>query len=185
MDEEKGVFAHDWYARVHFPISQNVYVNRGGTLPRDPPVVYSRDIGPGNFLTSKKWRVTAATATHVQPYLDSLAYRVDTSSGKSIVFTGDTEVCDSVIDLATDADVIVANCANDQATLEAKGLDSGQLGTVTAAQMAETARAKTLVLTHTSPELAIHGPMERAIGDIREHFSGTVVFAEELMTLEI
>ena len=185
MDEEKGVFAHDWYARVHFPISQNVYVNRGGTLPRDPPVVYSRDVGPGNFLTAERWQITAPATNHVQPYLDSLAYRVDTSSGKSIVFTGDTEACDSIINLAIDADVIVANCANDQATLERKGLNHGQLGTVTAAQMAETANAKSLVLTHTSPDLAKHGPMERAIGDVREHYSGTTIFAEELMMLEI
>ena len=185
MDEEKGVFAHDWYARVHFPISQNVYVNRGGALPRDPPVVYARDVGPGTFLTSERWKITAAPAVHVQPYLESLAYRVDTISGKSIVVTGDTEPCDSVIDLARNADILVANCANDQAVLETKGLSSGQLGTTTAAQMAETAGAKTLVLTHTSPDLATHGPMEKAIGDVREHFSGNIIFAEELMKLEI
>ena len=185
MDEETGVFAHDWYARVHFPISQNVYVNRGGTLPRDPPVVYARDVGPGTFLTSKRWEITAAPAVHVQPYLESLAYRVDTASGKSIVFTGDTEFCDSVADLARGADVLIANCANDQATLEAKGLNSGQLGTLTSAQLAESTSAETLVLTHTSPDLAAHGPMEKAVGDIREHYAGRIIFAEELMKLEI
>ena len=185
MDEETGVFAHDWYARVHFPISQNVYVNRGGTLPRDPPVVYSRDIGPGIFLTNERWKITAAETSHVQPYLDSLAYRVDTASGKSIVFTGDTEPCDSLIDLAQNADILIANCANDQTTLEARGLDSGQLGTITAAQMADTTNVKTLVLSHTSPDLATHGPMEKAIGDIRKHYDGQIIFAEELMKLEI
>ena len=185
MDEEKGVFAHDWYARVHFPISQNVYVNRGGTLPRDPPVVYARDVGPGTVLTSERWTITAAPADHVQPYLESLAYRVDTASGKSIVFTGDTGPCESVTELARNADVLIANCANDQAALAAKGLDYGQLGTVSAAQMAERAGAKTLVLTHTSPDLATHGPMEKAIGDMREHFGAKIIFAEELMKLEI
>ena len=185
LDEEKGVFAHDWYARVHFPISQNVYVNRGGTLPRRPPVVNSRDIGPGIVRTAEKWKVTAARASHVQPYLESLAYRVDTASGKSIVFTGDTEPCDSVTDLARNADILVSNCGNNQSTLESQGLDHGQSGTIAAAQMAQTANVKTLLLTHLGPTFVTHGPLERGLGDIREHYSGNVIFAEELMKLEV
>ena len=185
MDKEKGVFAHDWYARVHFPISQNVYVNRGGTLPRNPPVVYSRDVGPGLVKNAEKWKVTVAETTHVQPYLESLAYRVDTATGKSIVITGDTEPCDSVIELARDADVMLANCANDQSILESQGLDYGQSGTIAVAQMAQAANVKTLVLTHMSPTFAVHGPLEKGIGDIRQDYDGDVVFAEELMKLEI
>ena len=185
MDEEKGVFAHDWYARVHFPISQNVYVNRGGTLPRNPPVVYSRDIVPGTVRTADKWKVTATETVHVQPYLDSLAYRVDTAFGKSIVYTGDTEPCDPVIDLARNADIMVANCANNQATLEEQGLDSGQSGTIAAAQMAQAANVKTLALTHLGPTFATHGPLEKGIADISQHYTGQVIFAEELMKLDI
>ena len=185
MDEERGVFAHDWYARVHFPISQNVYVNRGGTLPRDLPVLYARDIGPGTFLTTNRWRITAASTVHVQPYLESLAYRIDTASGKSIVFTGDTKPCDTVIELARNSDVMVANCANDQSFLEAQGLDAGQSGTVAAARMAQSANVKTLVLTHLGPTFARHGPLEKGIGDISQHFAGQVIFGEELMKLEV
>ena len=33
---EEGAFSHDWKARVNHPLSQKVYVNRGGTLPRTP-----------------------------------------------------------------------------------------------------------------------------------------------------
>src|SRR5260370_25513903 len=44
---ENGAFAHDWKARVNHPLSQRVHVNRGGTLPRKPPSVLARDIGPG------------------------------------------------------------------------------------------------------------------------------------------
>src|SRR5437667_87691 len=43
---EHGAFVHDWKARVNHPLSQRVYVNRGGTLPRKPPSVLARDIGP-------------------------------------------------------------------------------------------------------------------------------------------
>ena len=75
---EDGAFSHDWKARVNHPLSQRVYVNRGGTLPRKPPDVLARDIGPGHVASGPDWQMTAAPAEHVQPYLDSLAYRLDT-----------------------------------------------------------------------------------------------------------
>ncbi len=185
MDEKTGVFAHDWYARVHFPISQNVYVNRGGTLPRDPPVIYARDIGPGTLSPTDKWQITAARTNHVQPYLESLAYRVDTASGKSIVFTGDAEPSDILTDLAQNADILVANTPNDQSTLQTLGLNRGQLGTTTTAQLAQAANVKTLLLTHIAPTLAPHGPQEKAMGDIREHYKNNLIFTHELMKLAI
>src|SRR2546425_9119211 len=42
---ENGAFVHDWKARVNAPLSQRVHVNRGGTLPRRPPVVLAQEIG--------------------------------------------------------------------------------------------------------------------------------------------
>src|SRR5688572_25815410 len=106
LDEHEGAFSHDWIARVNHPLSQQVYVNRGGTLPRQPPSVKVRDIGPGPVHAERDWRVSAAPAEHVQPYLDSLAYRLDSPEG-SIVFTGDTQPCQSVVDLARGADLLV------------------------------------------------------------------------------
>src|SRR5215207_11775433 len=99
LDEDVGAFAHDWIARVNAPTSQQVYVNRGGVLPRMPPQVATADIGPGLVNQGNGWTVTAAPAIHVQPWLDSLAYRLDSPEG-SVVFTGDTQPCQSVIDLA-------------------------------------------------------------------------------------
>ena len=99
LDENEGAFAHDWYARVNLPASQQVYVNRGGMLPRTPPDVFSKDVGPGIVYSAADWEITASPAEHAQPYLDSLAYRLDSPEG-SIVFTGDTQPCQSVTDLA-------------------------------------------------------------------------------------
>src|SRR3989304_3332987 len=84
---EQGVFAHDWKARVNHPLSQRVFVNRGGTLPRKPPHVLAKDVGPGPVHRGREWAVSAAPAEHVQPYLDSLAYRLPSNQG-SLGFTG-------------------------------------------------------------------------------------------------
>jgi len=182
---EQGVFAHDWKARVHHPTSQAAFVNRGGTLPRKPPSIDAKDIGPGTVHTGKTWEVTSAHAQHMQPYLDSLAYRLETKGGKSIVFTGDTEPCDSVTDLARGADTMLCMCWDDQEAMDRNGESPGQSGTVEAAEMAQEAGVKELVLVHTGRNITTHGVREKGIGDIHRVYGGRVVFAEELMTLDV
>ena len=181
---ENGVFAPDWKARVNHPLSQQVYVNRGGTLPRLPPDVLSTDVGPGRVKESDYWQVTAAPAQHVEPYLDSLAYRLDTDEG-SIVFTGDTQPCDSVLELAKDADMMLCMCWDDQERMDGEGEAQGQCGTVGAAEMAQEAGVEQLVLVHMGAALAAHGPLEKGLGDISKRYDGKVVFAEEIMAVEL
>jgi ribonuclease Z len=179
---EQGAFAHDWKARVGHPLSQRIHVNRGGTLPRRPPVVQARDVGPGLIHRAADWQVTATPAEHVQPYLDSLAYRLDTPEG-TIVFTGDTQPCRAVVDLARGADMMLCMCWDDQGRMAANGESLGQCGTTGAAEMAQEAGVKRLVLVHVGPHLSSHGPMEKGIGDVRRIYDGEIVFAEELMSL--
>ncbi|MDP6065165.1 MAG: MBL fold metallo-hydrolase [SAR202 cluster bacterium] len=181
---ENGLFAHDWKARINHPLSQKVFQNRGGILPRTPPNVLAKDVGAGKVYSGKEWEVTAAPALHVQPYLDSLAYRIDSSEG-SAVFTGDTEPCQTVVDLAKDADVLVSMCWDDQEVMEANGEAHRQCGTTGAAQMAQEAGVKKLVLVHIGPNLASHDPMEKGLGDIRSIYDGEVVFSDELLTVDI
>ena len=181
---ENGAFAHDWKARVNHPLSQRVHVNRGGTLPRKPPSVLASDIGPGLVHEGREWRVTAAPAEHVQPFLDSLAYRLESAEG-SIVFTGDTQPCRSVVEMARGADMMFCMCWDDQERMDAVGESGGQCGTTGAARMAQEAGVKRLVLVHIGPHLASHGPMEKGIGDVRRVYDGEVIFADELMSLPL
>lgn len=142
---ENGAFVHDWKARVNHPASQRVHVNRGGTLPRKPPSVLAKDVGSGIAHQGAEWRVVSAPAAHVQPWLDSLAYRLDGADG-SIVFTGDTQPCETVLNLARGADMMLCMCWDDQARMEALGETIGQCGTTAAARMAQEAGVKKLVL---------------------------------------
>ncbi len=181
---ENGVFAHDWKARVNHPASQQVFQNRGGTLPRTPPDVLARDVGPGKVYSGKDWEVTAAPADHVQPHLDSLAYRFDSPEG-SVVFTGDTAPCQPVVDLAKDADVLVCMCWDEEDSMQASNESVGVTGTHGAAKMAQEAGVKKLVLVHVGPNLAGRGPMDKGIGDVKRLYDGELVFSDELMTVDV
>jgi ribonuclease Z len=181
---ENGVFADDWKARVNHPLSHQVFVNRGGTLPRKPPSVAVKDVGPGLVFKSKDWQVTAAPAEHVQPWLDSLAYRVDSSEG-SVVFTGDTQPCESVTALAKNADVMLCMCWDDHQSMVNSKEIFGQCSTVGAARLAQDAGVKKLVLVHVGPHLSGHGPMESGIGEVRNIYDGEIVFSEEVMRIPL
>lgn len=181
---ENGVFAHDWKARVNHPVSQQVFVNRGGKLPRKPPAVLAKDVTPGDIHMGSDWEMTGARAEHVQPYLDSLAYRLDSPDG-SIVFTGDTEPCQSVVDLAKDADALLCMCWDNQEEMVRNGEAPKQCGTTGAAQMAQASGVRKLILVHIGPHLSGQGPMEKGLSDIQQVYEGEVVFSDELMSLDL
>ena len=184
LDERDGAFAHDWRARVNHPASQRVYVNRGGELPRLPPKVDAKDIDAGKIFSGSSWEITGADAVHVQPYLDSLAYRVDSDEG-SMVFTGDTEPCGSVVELARDADVMLSMCWDEEEHMLEQGEQHGATGTMGAARMAQEAGVKRLVLVHVGPYLAQHPTMEKGIGDAKKIYDGELVFSDELMSFDV
>jgi ribonuclease Z len=137
IDADAGLFAHDWQARVGHPLSQATYADRGGVLPRAQPDVAARDIGPGPVLSGGTWQMRAARAVHVQPYLESLAYRIDADGG-SVVLTGDTAPCPEVTELARGADVLIMMCweSDDRVagTAHASGCSSIEDAATTAAE---------------------------------------------------
>ena len=170
---------------MNHPLSQKVYVNRGGTLPRTPPKANARDITPGTVRVSKKWEVVSDVAEHVQPYLDSLAYRLETSKNKSIVFTGDTQPCKSVVNLAQNADYLVCMCWDDQEAMNENGEFYGQCGTEGAAQMAQDANVKNLVLVHMGPNISKSENIVSANEKIGKIYSGNIIFSEEIKSIDL
>ena len=184
MDENEGAFAHDWIARINHPLSLNAHVVRGGRLPRAPLRVNARDVGPGKVHSGDTWEITAAPAEHVQPWLDSLAYRLDTEEG-SVVVTGDTRPCQSVQDLAADADLMVCLCAYVQEDIDGTPEAEYMCGSTSAARMAQAAGARKLALVHQSPSMDQPGIAERALSDIAAAYDGTVIWGRELMSFEV
>ena len=182
LDEQTGAYAHDWIARINHPLSLSAYTSRGGVLPRVPPSLDATDVGPGPVTHGKGWEVVSALAEHVEPWLDSLAYRVDSDEG-SFVFTGDTTPCESVAVLAKGADVLVFCCVGIDEKMRKESLNY-MCGTSGAGELAERAGAKKLVLVHNT-SVGGHGAMERAIADVARVYSGEIIMGEELMEVPL
>jgi ribonuclease BN (tRNA processing enzyme) len=179
----EGAFSHDWRARIDHTGSQEIFEKRGGTLPRPEPKVSVNDINSGTVIKKDRWTVTAAKTKHIDPWMRTLAYRVDFDAG-SIVFTSDTGPCRSVKGLAEGADTLLIHCWDHQGSM--KKNEAGMItGTISAAEFAKEAGVKKLILSHQGPNLDKPGSKEKGIADTAKIFYGEIIFSEELMVLDL
>ncbi len=177
----EGAFFDDWNSRIHHPVSQAIHKRRGGSLPRPAPAIDARDVGPGKVAEGEGWTATAARVHHVEPGLESLAYRFDTDRG-SIVFAGDCGDCESLRKLAQGADTLVVACVY---IGRSKAYADIITGTGEAADIALAAGVRRVLLSHAAPGFSRPEKKEQAIADVARTFDGIVLFPDELTTVEL
>ena len=180
IGENDGAYWHDFVARTNHPLSLWAYQERGGKLPRPIPKVNSYNIKPGIVSSGKDWEITSARVEHVQPYLDSLAYRVDYSEG-SIVFSGDTKPCKALVDLSVNADVLVMECIRLESEMKGNATSLSETSALQAGKMAEAANVKLLVLTHQAHYL--DSVKDDVLKEVKMNYKGKLIWADELMTV--
>ena len=184
IDIESGAFAHDFIARTKHPLSLHSYERRGGIMPRKLPKYIAQDINSDDIIEGEDWVVTSAVAEHVQPYLDSLAYRFE-GAGLSIVFTGDTRPCKTVTNLAKNADYLVCLCIALQSDIEGTPEADYMTGSIDAGRMASEANVSNLILVHEANNLTSPKKFEEAIRGIKKIYSGNVIQSEEKKTYNL
>jgi ribonuclease Z len=142
---------------------------------------------------------TGAVEHHQRIGLPSLAYRVESDYGV-VVITGDTAPCESVVELARGANILVHDTAFLEEIIEERAMwsHSGPRG---AGRVAAAAGVDTLVLTHLGPytsaapsvamaEMYYGGARDEGIWDeivarAREHFDGEVILGRDGLLLEV
>jgi ribonuclease BN (tRNA processing enzyme) len=106
----------------------------------------------------------------------SVGFRIEINNGPVIVCTGDTDVCDNVVTLSEDADVLICEAAfPDEMKID------GHLTPSLAGHIASAARVKHLVLTHFYPEC---DNVDMG-AQCRRTWSGPLLLARDLMELEV
>jgi len=189
----EGAFMPDFVSRTRHPASLQMYTLRGGELPRLPPEFCARDVQSGLVHTGRRYEVSAAPVIHFQPYLDSLAYRVDTPAG-SVVITGDCGPCASVVRFAQGADIMVCCIAgSDKAAdfsevrqfSESFDMWHAMVDPAGAARIAEEAGVKKLVMVHLAECYNDPEVLAQAVATAQGIFSGQVVVGEDLMEITV
>jgi ribonuclease BN (tRNA processing enzyme) len=107
---------------------------------------------------------------------ESIAYRITGLDGVSVVYSGDTDYSVNLVMLSKDADLLICESALPD-ELKVKGhLTPSQAG-----EIASKANVRKLVLTHFYPECD-QVDVEK---ECRKTYSGPLMLAEDLMTIEI
>ena len=107
---------------------------------------------------------------------ESIAYRVTSADGSSVVYSGDTDYSESLIELAEKADLLICESAMPD-SLQVKG----HLTPSMAGEIAARAGVGKLVLTHFYP-YCDSVDIEQ---ECRNSYSGPLVLAEDLMDIKV
>jgi ribonuclease BN (tRNA processing enzyme) len=107
---------------------------------------------------------------------ESIAYRITSADGHSVVYSGDTEFSEALISLAKKADLLICESA-----LPDDKRVKGHLTPSMAGEIATRAGVRKLVLTHFYPECD-RVDIEQ---ECRKTYSGALLLAEDLMRIEV
>lgn len=117
--------------------------------------------------------IKTASVDHIP---ESVAFRIESSDRKSIVFSGDTDYSNSLVALARNADILVSECSfpNNRKV-------AGHLTPSLAGKIAQEAKAERLVLAHLYP------PCDEVdiSSQCGETFKGEIIVAEDQMRIRI
>lgn len=163
-----------------------------GRKPIEPLIhVHEHHLG-GFIMQDENVKVTTALVDH-PPVVPAFAYRFD-AADRSIVISGDTAPCDSLLELARGADVLVHEAMMVPAVERlvarvpnALALKQSILSHHTSAEdagrIAQQAGVKLLVLSHFVPPDDPTITDQMWIDAARTHFSGPVIVGKDLLEI--
>jgi ribonuclease BN (tRNA processing enzyme) len=118
-------------------------------------------------------RITTLPLDHAP---ESVGYRVTSPQGRTVVYSGDTDYCPNIVELARGADLLIVECSFPEGQKV-----RGHLTPALAGRIAREAGCTQLVLTHLYP------PCDQSDirGDCHAVFPGEVLLAEDMMRVAI
>ena len=182
--DEDGVFGPDIRARVEHRSSIDVFQARGGELPRRRPAPRVREVTPGDTVAGDGWTVRVGRAAHVQPFLECLAFRIDSAEG-SLCYAGDSGMSDEVVELARGCDLLVQMNHHFSGTEPSAAYRAACGNHEDNARMAQAAGVGAIVLTHILPQIDRPAIREDIVQRIGRVFDGRVIWGQDLMQIEV
>ena len=141
---------------------------------RFPVVVHELSTGGEDEWCGDGFTVRTRPMNHIPT---SIAFRVEEhATGRSLVFSGDTDVSDQLVALARDTDLLICECANPEGQKAEGHLIPSEVG-----EMAAASGCRRLLLTHFYP------PCDTSdlLTPLRRHYQGPVELAEDGLRLTL
>ncbi len=179
-----GVLSPDLIARTELEASKQVWVARGGSLPRPWPAPEVTEITPGFSYEGNGWVLKSCEVPHAQPAFDCMAFSVE-ANGKKFVYSGDAGICEGLKDLARDADFLLHWCYCLTGEDVHPAIKQHSPNPKETAQMAQSAGVKRLLLSHFRIHMDTEEGLASARDDLAQHFDGPAGIAEDLDVFEI
>ena len=142
-------------------------------LPDDLLQVIELDTAGQDQQLFPSFTVTSMPVAHPP---ENLAFRITDRHGKQFVYSGDTDVCEALVTLAANADLMVCESA-----MPDEKKVSGHLTPSLAGKIAQAAGVKRLVLTHFYPACEAVDIENQC----RSTYNGEILLARDLMTVPI
>lgn len=129
------------------------------------------DIGRAHVMTKE--------VKHVDN-LHCNGYRIE-YQGKSIAYSGDSRLCNDIVELCRNADVAVLDCSVPKGFPKEHHLGKNHLGVTDCGTVAKRAGVKKLILSHIYPQCKGHD----LVKECKESFDGEIIVAKDLMRIKI
>jgi ribonuclease Z len=182
--DRDGVFGPDLVSRTEHGCSLDIYRARGGVLPRRMPQPVVTELKAGDVVERGSWRAAAGTASHFQPYLVPLAFRLDSAEG-SVVYSGDSGPCAAMVKLAMQCDVLIHMCHYLTGTQLGSDFAKSCMGHMELARLCADAAVRSVVVTHVTEQIDQPGVRERVVAEMSTVFRGNIFFGEDRMEIPV
>lgn len=158
----------EWFSRV---VSAYEYL-------QDEVDVDIIELLPGKEFTPEGFdcEISCTAGVHSVP---TLAYRITAEDGE-FVYSGDTEPCRDIMDLAAEADLLIHECSFPPGIKVTNHSTPSSLAEILEEYKNEIG---SICLTHFYPDMKGHE--KEAIYRLKGYFNGEVILAEDLMKLEL
>lgn len=179
-----GVLSPDLIARTELAPSQQVWVARGGTLPRPWPAPEVTEIKPGFSFEGEGWMLNSCEVPHAQPAFDCMAFSVE-AEGKKFVYSGDAGICPALSDLQKDADLLIHWCYRLSIDDIHPAIAEFSPTPEQIAKAAQASGVKKLLISHFRIHMDSEEGHASANSELNAHFNGPSEIVEDLNTYDI
>jgi ribonuclease Z len=181
---KRGMLSFDLIARTQLPASQEVWVARGGDLPRPWPSIKINEIDEHWKFVDGELGIMSCLVPHAEPFLKCLGFRFEYKD-KSFVYSGDAGLCPEIEILCKDADLLIHWCYRmSDETIYPKVTEKSP-SAKDIAKMAKNCGVKKLLLTHMRKHMDKEINQIKIKKELTDNFSGISGIAEDLLKIDL